>query len=134
MSFCVLSIGVYSNKKSLFFLGPKTKNSPTPPSKLPKNRRNITEKRDFFSPNSLFFLEILQKLLIIPTNPPCAFGRIYIIHPWSSGWEIIPRNPSPINSKYPCHNNSSRKLTIDSGEIRVLFSLSLSLSQYQVHS
>ena len=44
--------------KSLFFPDPKSRNAPPSPSKLPKNRRNITAKGKFFS-----------KFLILPRNP-----------------------------------------------------------------
>ena len=54
----VKTMGVYYAKKSLFFPDPKSRNAPPSPSKLPKNRRNITAKGKFFS-----------KFLILPRNP-----------------------------------------------------------------
>ena len=93
-----ISMGVYSNKKSLCCLaviswklilpddrgGEKIKNAPLKanfpqsplkiakfPQKHPKNGQISTQKYKIFPKKTLFCLEFMKKTLILPTPPPC---------------------------------------------------------------
>ena len=68
--------------KSLCFPGPKSRNAPPSPSKLPKNRRNITAKGKFFSKFLILPRNPSKKSLFFPPPPPRAFGRIYTHADW----------------------------------------------------